>query len=464
MKRGAYTSLFLLLAILLLVLVGCSKKECTLSSDCTKAGYTSTCVDNTCVRTPIPGACGNGKCDTGENECSCESDCGVCAGAVAGSALLQKTCDGDDVCTVGVPITKIKPVSVTNTIISQGNTFKVTTTFNQPFNFKKDSFSTKLILDNIANFVSHIRITKYELSGVNKDKQNVVLASKDVNKPLSTSTSVADDLHLMMETSDLEGTVTNPVLKVNYEYLLTQGSTSQLKNAQIINPIKGVSVAWVLPPVDYDCPKDCDDNNAGTADTCGVESQFFCEHNPIAGACGNFQCDSNENRCTCATDCGTCSGSAGQYLDMACQTNICISSLKSGVQITPVSLFDDRNIGAFRLNNRYTYNKPFDTVNDRIKAEFTLYDMQATASDVSIETIRVLDGQQELGYLVVNRQLTSVGQSFFVDVPVTNAIRPEVSQYATLSVAFSYMQNGVLRKGTFTKPLEKITFITPGTV
>lgn len=457
------TTLLLLVALTLL-LVACGKKECVTSADCTKAGFTSSCVENACVRTPIPGACGNGQCESAENECTCAADCGACSGTVPGSTLLQKTCNSDEVCTIDVPQTSVKPVTITNTIVSQGNTFKVTTTFNQPFNFKKDAFSTKLILDSIANFVSNIRVTGYEVSGLDKNKQNVVLVDKTVDKPLGKGLGVSDELHLMLNTGDLEGTVINPVLKVDYEYLLTQGSTSQLKTAQIVNPLKGVSVSWVLPPVDYDCPKDCDDDNLGTADSCGPETQFFCEHTPIAGVCGNFQCDSTENRCTCAADCGACSGSAGQYLDMACQGNTCFGSLKSGVQIVPVSLFDDRNIGAFHLNNRYSYNKPFDTVNDRIKAEFTLYDIQATTSNVMIESVRVLDGTKELGYIGVNTPLSSVGQTITVQVPITSVAKPEASQFATLSVAFSYEQNGQVRKGTFTKPLEKITFITPGSV
>ncbi len=464
MKKSVKILLFIAIISIAIFLAGCGKKECETSPDCTKAGYTSNCIDNKCIRTPIPGACGNGKCDQAENECSCASDCGVCSGSVPGSTLLQKTCTEDDVCTITVPTANIKPVSITNTINSQGNTFKITTTYNQPFNFKRDSFTTKVILDSVANFISNIRVTNYELSGVNKDKQNVVLVTKDISKPLAKGSTVEDDLHLGITTGDIEGILNTPILKINYEYTLTQGSSSQLKTAQIVNPLKGVTISWVLPPIDYDCPKDCNDNNDGTTDTCGKDTNFFCEHSPIPGACGNFECDGNENKCTCAKDCGQCSGSAGQYMDLSCKTDVCISTVRGSINVVPTSIFDDRNLNVFHLNNKFTYNKPFNVKDDRIKAEFTLYNTQATTSNINIDSIRVLDGTKELGFLPVSRQLTAVGQSFFVEVPITSVEAPESNHFTTLSVAYSYDQSGTPKKGTFTKPLEKITYITPGTV
>ncbi len=464
MKKSVKVVFFISLIALLLFLAGCGKSECETSSDCTKAGYTSNCIDNECIRTPIPGACGNGKCDSAENECACPNDCGVCAGSVPGSTLLQKTCNADDVCTIDVPLSNVKPTSITNTVVHQGNTFKVTTTFNQPFNFKKDTFTTKIILDAIGNYISNIRITGYELSGVNKDKQTVTLADASTSKPLAKGSSSEDNIRLSLTTGDLEGILTTPILKVDYEYTLTQGSTSSLKTAQFTNQLRGVTMTWVLPPIDYACPKSCDDNNAGTTDTCGQETNFFCEHTPLAGACGNFQCDNNENKCTCSMDCGPCSGSAGQYMDLGCKEDVCISTVRSSASITPVSIFDDRNLNVFHLNNRFTYNKPLNTKTDRIKAEFTLYNIQPTTNNVNIESIRVLDGTKELGFLTVNRQLLSVGQSFFVDVPVVFVEAPEATHFTTLSVSYSYDQSGTLKKGTFTKPLEKITYITPGTV
>lgn len=466
MKKQVKSLLVTSLLALLLILAGCGSAECEKSADCKKAGHTAVCKDETCVYTPIPGACGNGDCEEPENECNCASDCGTCAGAVPGSTLLQKTCNSDNsACVIDVPSSKVKPVSITNTIVSAGNQFKVTTTFNQPFNFKKDAFTTKILLDNLANFVSNIRITGYELSGLNKDRQNVVLLDKDVNKPIPVKgSSIEDELHLDLTTGDLEGTVTNPTLKVDYEYTYTQGASSQLKTAQIINQLRGTTIQWVKPTASYGCPSSCDDSNPGTADTCGAETNFFCEHSAIAGACGNFQCDGSENKCTCPNDCGPCSGSAGQYMDLSCQTQICVSTIRASLNPTPKSIFDDRNLGAFHLNNRFSYNLPFDTTLDAITAEFTLYNIQAGTSNVKIETIRVLDGSIELGYLPVNRDLASVGQSFTVSVPVTSVARPEAQHFTTLSISYAYDQNGQTKKATFTKSLEKIAYITPGPV
>ncbi|HSU73033.1 MAG TPA: hypothetical protein VLJ21_04245 [Candidatus Binatia bacterium] len=468
MKKQVQVLLLISILALLLMLAGCSS-ECKVNADCKKTGHTGACVDKKCVYTPIPGACGNGKCDTDtENECTCEADCGSCSGTVPGSTLLQKTCNKDNTqCLVDVPSSRVKPVSITNSILSQGNTFKVTTTFNQPFNFKKDAFTTKILLDNVANFVSNIRIIGYEVSGTNKDRQNVVLVDKDVNKPIPVKgTSVQDDLHLDLTTGDTEGSVANPQLKVDYEYTLTQGTTSQLKTAQIINPLRGITLQWVKPTTSYGCPSatECDDSNPGTADSCSVETNFFCEHAPIPGACGNFQCDGNENKCTCASDCGPCSGSAGQYMDLSCNTQICVSTIRQGTAPVPKSLFDDRSIGPFHLQNRFSYSIPFDATKDRIKAEFTLYDMLAGVSGVKIESIRALDGTTELGFITVNRGLDAVGQSITVEIPITSVEKPESQHFTSLTVAYAYDQNGATHRASFTKGLEKITYITPGPV
>jgi len=467
MKKGVKRVLFFSLFTLLVLLAACSKAECEASADCQRTGHTGRCVDEKCVFTPIPGTCGNTQCEenTGENKCTCATDCGSCSGAVPGSTLLQQTCSQENTCIVDVPIAKIKQQSITNTVNSQGNTFKITTTFNAPFNFKKDAFTATIILDNLANFVNNIRITGYELSAVDKNKQNVVLIDKDVNKPIyGKGGSVEDELHLDLTTSDLEGTVSNPVLKVDYEYTITQGTTSQLRTAQIINQLRGVTLQWVKPEEDYPCPPNCDDGNPGTADSCSAATNFFCEHSPIPGACGNFQCDGNENKCTCAMDCGPCSGSAGQYMDLGCQAQACVASVRGGLSVTPKSIFDDKNLGALHLQNRYSYNIPFDVSKDVIKAEFTLYNLQATTSNVKIEAVRALDGVTELGYLPVNQNLNSIGQTFSVNVPITSVAKPEAQHTVTLSVAYSYDQNGQNRKASFTRTLERITFITPGQV
>ncbi len=48
--------------------------------------------------------------------------------------------------------------------------------------------------------------------------------------------------------------------------------------------------------------------------------------------------------------------------------------------------------------------------------------------------------------------------------PPPGPAKPEDQHLVTVSVAYSYDQNSVNHKGTFTKPLEKITFITPGVI
>ena len=470
MKKSVKVVLLIAFIVLILLVAGCTRKECKKDTECKKTGFTSSCLDNSCVHIPIPGLCGNDVCEANadENECTCPSDCGVCAGAVPGSTLLQKTCINENTeCTVDVPSNKVNPVSITNTINSQGNIFKVTSTFNQPFNFKKDKFTSQVLLDNVGRFISNIRITGYELSGTNAQRQNIVLVDKAVSKPIPfVGGSAEDELILDVVTSDLEGIVTNPNLKIDYEYTLTSGASSQLRTAEIFNVLRGFTFQWVKPTVDYGCPSEaeCDDGNAGTTDSCGPETNFFCEHTPIAGACGNFQCDAGESKCSCPSDCGPCSGSAGQYMDLSCSGNNCVANARSGISVTPVSIFDDRNLGAIHLNNRFTYNKPFNAVQDSISAEINLFNKRDDVSAIMIDSVRALDGTKELGFVAVNKELTAIGQPIIVSVPITFVKKPEAEHFVALSITYSYSSAQGPIKATFSKSLEKITFYSPGTI
>ena len=40
----------------------------------------------------VSATCGNGTCESGENECNCASDCGKCEGAVPNQLCQEYTC------------------------------------------------------------------------------------------------------------------------------------------------------------------------------------------------------------------------------------------------------------------------------------------------------------------------------------------------------------------------------------
>ncbi|HKZ42942.1 MAG TPA: hypothetical protein VJ044_18430, partial [Candidatus Hodarchaeales archaeon] len=80
----------------LLILASCKKgpAECATDLDCKKAHFRGLCDDGKCIYTPIPGECGNLKCETGENPCNCASDCKPeCKGPVQDASFLEQACE-----------------------------------------------------------------------------------------------------------------------------------------------------------------------------------------------------------------------------------------------------------------------------------------------------------------------------------------------------------------------------------
>lgn len=71
---------FLILLIIAIVLLsGCTEKECKTNEDClAKNCFTAQCKDNDCIYSPIPNCCGNERCDAGETYESCPDDCPKC--------------------------------------------------------------------------------------------------------------------------------------------------------------------------------------------------------------------------------------------------------------------------------------------------------------------------------------------------------------------------------------------------
>ncbi len=451
-----------IIALLLLLVVACSKAECKTASDCTgkpSSAFTPRCdEEKLCQYTPIPNTIGNGQCETGENQCTAPADCmPLCQGKVAGSNSLVQKCVNNE-CVQDV--TSSKGVLVTSEASSAGDKFKIDTEYNLPFNLKKDLFTTTIGLTASAQNKDHI-ITRAEITAQTKEKRTVTLARKDINKPLFNGGTVLEEFILDFP-ADIEGDLTTVALVVNYDYnTVSSGKkTPKQGTAKITYREK---LTYVNPNTIPSCPspteaaKKCDDKNAGTRDTCD-SATGFCKHEPLPGVCGNFKCDTTENRCNCAQDCGTCSGSAGAYTDYSCRGGQCLTSLKSGVAPDAQSIFDDRNIGPVHLNNNYKFKTPFNTKKDKLDIDFKIYQQDPTVTRVVIETVRVLQGQQQLAEANVNLELdTTSAKTASIQLPAPTDAEEETNP--SINVWYMYVQNEQEKRGTFQKALGKITLI-----
>jgi len=447
--------------VALLILIACTKAECKTAADCTaksSKAFTISCAASKCVYNPIPGVCGNYQCETGETKGNCELDCGKCEGKVAGSQYLVYSKTGNT-CVQDVPIALIQPVYSTADVPSAGDRFKIDTIYNQPFNMKKDVFKLTFTLAQQSPQNRDIHLTTAELSATTKDKRAITLARQNIDKYLWTGGSAEQELILDFPTAEIEGELTNVALKVQYEYTTVQAGKKTPRQGMLQNKYKD-KLVFVKPITSPVCPPSCDDKNQGTRDSCGVQTNFFCVHEPIPNTCGNFKCESGETQCNCPQDCGPCAGSAGLYLDYTCQGTVCASILKVGVTAQPSSLFDDRSLGPVELNNNYKFNNPFNIKIDKLTLDFKIYRQDPTVSGMTIETIRLLDGNEQLAETAVNQELGTDAKT--VEVSIPSIAEPEEEHNVNLDIWYKYTQGGQEKTGKFEKQLGKITLINPG--
>ncbi len=441
-----------------LILAGCAKAECKKDADCTKPHFTGTCIDKKCTWTPIPNECGNSLCETGENKCTCSTDCGACEGK-SGKYLVQQ-CNALQECTEDIPATAQKPIALTRELTTGGSKISVASTFNQPFNTRKDQFGLEFGLNVLAPTMSEATITRLELTGMTPDKRTIPLADKSISRTLHPGAKAKELLIIEFPTADKDGELTSLNLKVYLDYLLTSGTSATPKSTILQHAYQSMKFAWARPETPSGCPASCDDANPGTQDSCGPETMYFCQHTPVAGACGNGICDANENKCTCPSDCGPCSGST-TYLSRSCANNACISQLKPGITAQPQSLFDDRDIGPVHLQNTYKYSKPFNTKTDKLTLEFTLYEKQESVSSFTIKDIRVLDGTNEVASISAGRQLSSAGQKETVELSIPAQGPAEQERNLALRIWYEYVQGSETKQGDYSKALGKTVLLNP---
>ncbi len=450
---------FILTIAGLLILAACAKAECKTDADCTRQYFTARCEDKKCIDTPIPNECGNSLCEPPENPCNCPEDCKPpCTGKVPNTKYLVQQCVQDQ-CVESVPPEQVKPIYSSADQTSAGDKFKIDTIYNQPFNMKKDTFGIMLALMQQAPQNKDEKILNAELTATTKDGRTITLGRINIDKNIWQGGVIKEEIILDFPTAELEGELTNLLMKIQYEYSVLQAGKKTPRQATMQNRYRE-KFTFVRPTASYPCPASCDDQNPGTRDYCGPQTNYFCMHEPIPNVCGNFKCEGAETKCSCPQDCGPCAGSAGNFLDYTCQGTQCTTILKSGVSVQPNSLFDDRSLGPVRLNNNYKFNNPFNIKEDKFALEFKIYQIDPTASDMTIETVRMLEGQQQIAEVQPNQKLSATPTT--VEITIPSIVDPEEEHTLTLGIWYKYVAGGEEKRGSFQKPLGKITLINPG--
>jgi hypothetical protein len=448
---------FIGILALLLILAGCTKAECRKDTDCVKPHFTGACVDKKCSWNPVPNECGNSVCDGKENECTCPQDCGSCTGKLG--KYLVKQCNAQNDCTADIPAATQKPITLTRELQAGGSKISSTTTFNQPFNLKRDQLELDFGINTLATGTSDLKITRLAVTGMTSDRRTVQLADQSISLPLSQGAKAKTYVILDFPTADTDGELTNLQLTVYLDYVLTSGTSSSPKSITINQQYQSLKFVWARPEKPSGCGN-CDDGNAATEDVCGPETNYYCAHQPKSGVCGSGVCDGGKNKCTCPQDCGSCSG-GGTYTTHGCIGTNCLVEMKPGVATQQQALFDDRDIGAVHLQDRYVYPTPFNVRHDRFSLEFKLYQKQDSVSSITIKDIRLLDGTQEIAYLNADKTLDTAGQTAAVNLTIQPQPVAEDERSLTLRVWYAYTQNNETKQADFSRPLNKVVLLSP---
>ncbi|MBN2111748.1 hypothetical protein JW707_01480 [Candidatus Woesearchaeota archaeon] len=451
--RNIYITLII---AMMLVLAGCGGgKECPPTCDDGNPCTIDDCGKETgyeCSNTPIPG---------------CSLDCGVPCSGAAGQYMEMQCDPATKQCASNAkPGLKISTSSLTNEMQSAGNRFSVITTYNLPFNVKKDLFNVKISLSQIGTGLSEIKIKKIEMFGMDANRNTVTLGEKTVNKyAWTTETDIEEGVRIDFPTSENDGQFTNIRIRIGYEYMQEYGGQVQARTATFEITLRGVTFTWFKPGMTGQCPSSCDDLNPGTADVCNAQTGYFCEHQPIPGKCGNFACDPTENKCTCAEDCGPCEGDAGRYLSFMCQANECRTAVKSGVIQEPVSKLDEKNRNFYYLQNKYIYKNPFNVNADSFEIEFSLYSKQDAVGAVRLLSAKLLDRTSEIASVNIGKALNIAGDKAEVSFPSVQFAGYEEDKSLSIKIEVEYdfttVSGTEQRKDSFTTSLGTVTMINP---
>jgi hypothetical protein len=229
---------------------------------------------------------------------------------------------------------------------------------------------------------------------------------------------------------------------------------------------------FVSPTTKQKCPENCNDGNDCTKDYC-QKNTFFCVHDAVAtSCCGNNVCDSDEDKCTCPEDCGSCSGRFGSYTEFMCVEQKCHASMRKDVVVTPKPIIDNKDISSdFSIEARIEYNEPFDITKDSFKITITITQLDPSTKDIVFERAQVLDtnnvllGEKDS----INGALSRVGQSFTVNVPlsfVMKVVEEEHTPKIKLIYRYTRPPRGTLPGEKLTnqyyeKSIGKLAFVNP---
>jgi len=244
MARNKFLMLLLAVSLLTLAIVmsGCSKKECSVSSDCPQAScFTGKCSDGVCLKIAKPNCCGNAKCEagSGENSCTC-SDCGNCTekGKVKynltssrgpkpmETKYAQYMCDESHVCVIGADPFVVNQLRLTQKLDERGYfQAEILNTLNQPFTTRSDKISIRIRLTDINQVVT----SPITFTGIQVLSGSSLLGEKRVSDVLeNVGDEFTEELQIISSQSLVEQEI-GLEIKLDYEFTVAERGADILK-------------------------------------------------------------------------------------------------------------------------------------------------------------------------------------------------------------------------------------------
>ncbi len=436
--------MLVMVIILFLILAGCAlQQKCSANIQCLSPGQTGSCVQGACQYTPLAAQ-------------SCESDSQCTKQGYAGNCIKGQ-CAWNPI-SAQVFQSKSQLNYFTDSVNSAGNVFNIAATFAAPFNILQDRMRIKIELAQQQH--KNILITRLEFEGDDKStKQRVLLGSKTLKKPVwQPGDSISEELAFDFPTTVSSGEFENLLLKVMYTGLIDSRLQTNTYSASLRNFV----LNWQARQPKA-CPQSCDDQNPATADVCSIETQYACVHNSLAGVCGNGVCDSLENVCSCATDCGPCQTGGEKYVEKVCEQNSCVGRLRQGVAKKPFTLLDERSMSALKFSTRISYVEPYDIRSDKIIVDVSLFDKQPEVNSVRITGVQLLEGQNLIAEKTGKQILAGIGSHAIAELTIPAQSVAEAEHWLSIVVNYEYARQNTAQpvKERFERQLGKLTLLSP---
>jgi len=201
----------------------------------------------------------------------------------------------------------------------------------------------------------------------------------------------------------------------------------------------------------------------------GICKENKCQFNPIPNFCGNGICEKDENKCTCSTDCGPCSGvvKGTKNLVQKCINNECSQDVSA---TNPISYNKDINYGGDSFDANVLFNQPFNLKKDKLKLSLMLSSQNKKNKEEFIKNVEITakttDGRTVvIARKDINKYLwisgSKIEEELILDFP-SNKLEGELKNLV-LTINYEYISKSysktTKKNGALKMTLSNIKFI-----